>query len=85
MQAPEVIAMRFVATRPESREAMKMLECDPSRDRAMVSSINQDVAFVAVAWRGGWITEFEIQRNGCSDAEMAALLERFANPPTTIH
>jgi hypothetical protein len=50
----------------------------------MVSSTNQDVAFVAVARRGGWVTEFEIQRNGCSDAEMAALLERFAHP-ATIH
>ena len=62
-----------------------MLERDPSRALAVVSSVNQDVAFVAVAWRDGWVTEFEIQRNGCSDAEMAALLERFANPPTTIH
>jgi hypothetical protein len=80
-----VSSMRFVATWPETREAMKMLERDPSRDLAMVSSMNQDVAFVAVAWRGGWVTEFEIQRNGCSDAEMEALIERFAQPATTIH
>ena len=50
----------------------------------MVSSTNQDVAFVAVAWRGGWVTEFEIQRNGCSDAEMEAVIARFAHP-ATIH
>jgi hypothetical protein len=85
MKAPEVIAMRFVVTRPETREAIKTLERDPSRDLAMVSSMNQDVALVAVAWRGGWVTEFEIQRNGCSDAEMAAVIERFANPATTTH
>lgn len=75
---PEVIAMRFVATRSESREAMKMLERDSSRDWAMVSSMNHDVAFVSVVWRDGWVTEFVIQRNGCSDAEMAAVLEDFA-------
>jgi hypothetical protein len=51
----------------------------------MVSSTNQDVAFVAVARRGRLITEVEIQRNGCSDAEMAAVIERFANPATTTH
>jgi hypothetical protein len=77
--------MRFVATWPETREAMKMLERDPSRDLAMLSSMNQDVAFVSVVWRDGWVTEFEIQRNGCSDEEMAAMLERFAHPATTIH
>jgi hypothetical protein len=37
--------------------------------------MSQDVAFVALAWRDGWATEFEIQRNGCSHAAMAALLE----------
>ena len=58
---------------------------DPSRDRAMVSSTNQDVAFVAVARRGGLITEVEVPRNGCDDDAMAALLERFANLATTIH
>ena len=84
MKAPEVIATRFVVTRPETREAIKTLERDPSRDLAMVSSMSQDVAFVALAWRDGWVTEFEIQRNGSSDAEMAALLEWFANP-ATIH
>jgi len=30
------------------------------------------------------MNEFEIQGNGCSDAEMAALLERFAHR-ATIH
>lgn len=70
--------MRFVATWPESREAMEMLERDASRDWAMVSSMNHDVAFIAVVWRDGWVTEFVIQRNGCSDAAMAALLEVFA-------
>jgi hypothetical protein len=58
--------------------------CDPSRDRAMVSSTNQDVAFVAVARRGGWTTEVEVPRHGCTNDAMAALLERFANP-ATIH
>jgi hypothetical protein len=79
-----ISSMRFVATWPETREAMEMLELDPSRDLAMVSSMNQDVALVAVAWRGGWVTEFEIQRNGCSDAEMEAVIARFAHP-ATIH
>jgi len=82
IEVPEVTAMRFVATRSETCEAMKMLECDPSRDQAMVSSMNQDVAFVAIAWRDGWVTEFEIQRNGWSDAEMAVYLENFGNPAT---
>jgi hypothetical protein len=40
----------------------------------MVSSTNQDVAFVAVARRGGLITEVEVPRNGCDDDAMAALL-----------
>jgi hypothetical protein len=82
MEVPAVTAMRFVATRPETREAMKMLELDPSRDEAMVSSMTQDVAFVAIAWRDGWVTEFEIQRNGWGDAEMAVYLENFGNPIT---
>ena len=34
-----VSSMRFVATWPETREAMKMLERDLSRDRAMVSAL----------------------------------------------
>ena len=51
----------------------------------MVSSTNQDVAFAAVARRGGLITEVEVPRYGGTDDAMAALLERFANPATTIH
>ena len=77
MEVPEVTAMRFVATRPETREAMKMLECDPSRDQAMVSSMSQEGAFVAIAWRDGWITEFDVKRNGWSDAQMEVYLENF--------
>ena len=48
---------------------------DPSRDRAMVSSTNQDVAFVAVARRGGLITAVEIPRNGCDDDEHTLLAQ----------
>jgi hypothetical protein len=33
-----VSSMRFAATWPETREAMEILELDPSRDLAMVSS-----------------------------------------------
>lgn len=81
-RVPAVTAMRFVATRSETREAMKMLELDLSRDQAMVSAMTQDVAFVAIAWRGGWVTEFEIKRNGWSDAQMAVYFENFGNPMT---
>jgi hypothetical protein len=83
-EVPEVTAMRFVATRPETREAMKLLECDSSRDQAMVSSMSQEVAFVAIAWRDGWVTEFEVKRNGWSDVEMEVYLENFGRP-TTAH
>jgi hypothetical protein len=50
----------------------------------MVSSMNHEVAFVAITRRSGVRTQVEVQRSGSTEAEMAALLERFAHP-TTIH